>query len=78
MKKTRDLYRCKASLWADMPYRNALALRILKAEDAMKYYKGMTDRIPNKFGSDEYLNLVEKFKDSEEARDWNIRFLDEL
>ena len=77
-KKTWDLYRCKPIMWADLPYKKALLFRIECAKQAMLYYKALADEVDSKFETEKFLDLVDKFKDSEDAKHWNERFLKEV
>ena len=77
-KTTFDLYRVEAIEWADLLYSEALEVKIKYAKKSMRFYKSLADTIGDKFQSENYIDLVKKFKDSEKARDFNILMLDEL
>ncbi len=76
-KKTFTLYRSHAIEWADLPYKEALELRIIKAQGAMDYYRKFASLLTSKT-SDEYDRYVALYNDSGKARDWNITLLQEI
>ncbi len=78
MKTTFSLYRVEATEWANLPYRDALELRIHYAELAKRYYKSLADVIGDKFRSESYIGLIKNVKDSEDAKHWNEVFLAEI
>jgi hypothetical protein len=39
MKTTRELYMQDATMWAKLPYKEAIQLRIIFAKQAMDYYR---------------------------------------
>ena len=78
MKTTFNLYRVEATEWSDLPYRDALVIRIHYAELAKLYYKSLADVIGDKFKSDNYRALVKQYEDSDEAKHWNEMFLAEI
>jgi len=74
-KKTLELYRCKANLWHDLSYMDALDTRIHQAKKAMAYYKSLadvTDKSTKKY--DEYVAL---YIASEKAVKYNLKYLKE-
>ena len=78
-KNTEDLYREKAIMWADLPYRYALEFRIECAKDAMKYYRvNGREELAENGRTDFYDEMIEKFQDSEKAVGFNRKLLEEL
>ena len=61
---TLELYRQPATLWANLPYKEALELRIELAKKAMDYYRLRTDE--------------DNFIASEKAVKWNRKLLKEI
>jgi len=76
MKDTELLYRCKPIVWSELPYKDALGLRVTKAIEAMDYYRERSNSM-NKL-SDAYAEMVAKYTDSRNARDWNTKLIEEL
>ncbi len=76
--KTFELYRVEATEWANLPYRDALELRIHYAELAKQYYKSLADVIGDKFRSESYIKLIEQVKDSQDAKHFNQVMLNEI
>ena len=78
-KNTEDLYREKAIMWADLPYRYALEFRIECAKDAMKYYRETATKELEELGRTKfYEETINKFMDSEKAVSFNREMLNEL
>jgi len=75
-KNTFDLYRCSALEWAKLDYEDALHFRIDKAKKAMTYYRRVSTLMPKM--SDGYKSMQNKYLDSEDAREWNKGFVEEI
>ncbi len=76
-KQTFTLYRSHAIEWAELSYREALEFRIMKAQEAMDYYRNFASLLTSKT-SEEYHRYVALYNDSSRARDWNITLLQEI
>ncbi len=80
-KKTWNLYRCKALLWAKLEYEDALRFRKEKALQAKEYYRILGGRIKKYNGWTygwTYENTIKMYNDSCDAADWNQQFIDEI
>ena len=76
MKSTEILYRCKPVTWSNLPYEEALGFRVQKAIEAMDYYRERSNSM-NKL-SDAYAEMIAKYTDSKNARDWNKKLIEEI
>ena len=75
-KKTFDLYRCHASVWADKSWRVALQIRIGAAYEAKDYYRKKACSCEELF-SPEYEDYMHKYNDSSAAVGFNQKLLKE-
>ncbi len=77
-KETHKLYRCSPLKWANMLYVDALQFRMHMAKEAMRYYEELASEIDDKINSERYQELIKLHDDSEDAYEWNEKFLLEI
>lgn len=75
--KTEDLYLLEPTQLENMPYREALYMKVSGARMAMKHYKNKADQIRNK-NSDEYKIWKDKYIASEKAMKFNQELIEEM
>jgi len=75
-KKTFDLYRCHASVWADKSWKVALQIRIGAALEAKDYYRKKARDCKTLF-SPEYEDHMQKYNNSVAAIGFNQKLLKE-
>ena len=81
MKTTFELYRCSSLLWAKLEYEDALHFRMKKAREAKEYYRILGGRVHKAIGwmyGLDYEDIVQKYRDSEDAAEWNQIFINEI
>ncbi len=75
--KTSRLYRQDPHKWAKMTYKDALIYRIKSAKEAMDFYRIESEKhISGDYKI--YESFVNKFRQSEKTKEFNIKLLEEV